>query len=296
VLTAVPPPTPRALLPLLGAIVLFGAAWPITKVAIVAGAGPAWFALGRAGLSSVGSAVLLLALGRMRRPGRADLPALLAVGVFQLAGFFALGHLAVALVPAGTTAVLSNATTVWIVPLSLLFLHEHIPARRWAATIVSVLGVIVLAGPWAIDWSRPGIVLGHVLLLGAALSWSIAMVALRRWPPRLTMLQMLPWAFAIATLILLPLALSRPVGHWTASGWTALVLIGAVAGPGGTWCVMRATQVLPVVVASIGFLGAPAVGLLLAVLWLGETLTWGLGLGSVLILLGVAVAAWPKRA
>lgn len=290
-----PAPAPAALLPLFGAILLFGASWPITKIAVADGAGPAWFALGRAGLSGLGATTLLLATGRLRRPGRADLPALLAVGIFQLAGFFGLAHLAVALVPAGTTAVLSNATTLWIVPLSLLVLHERIPRRRWAATLASIMGVVVLAGPWAIDWSRPGILLGHALLLGAALSWSIAMVALRRWPPRLTMLQMLPWAFALATLLLLPLALSRPFGHWTAPGWAALLVIGALVGPGGTWCVMRSTMTLPVVVASIGFLGAPAIGLLLASLWLGEPLTWPLAAGSLLILAGVAIAAWPAR-
>ncbi len=112
----------------MGAIVLFGAAWPVTKVAVEHGAGPAWFALGRAGFSGVVAAVVVSAAGRLRLPGRADMPALLAVGFLQLAGFFALGHLALALVPAGRAAVLSNATGVWIVPLSLL-LGERVSSR-----------------------------------------------------------------------------------------------------------------------------------------------------------------------
>ena len=56
------------------------------------------------------------ALGRAG--AHADLRALLMLGLFQLAGFFALSHAGAAWVPAGRTAVLSNATTIWIVPES----------------------------------------------------------------------------------------------------------------------------------------------------------------------------------
>ncbi len=273
-------------------IVLFGAAWPITKVAVLHGAGPAWFALGRAGLSGLMATAVVSATGRLRVPGRADMPALLAVGFLQLAGFFALAHLAVALVPAGQTAVLSNAAGVWLVPLSVL-LGERVPPRQWLAAGLGITGVVVLVGPSALDWSRPGILLGNALLLGAALSWALAMLVLRRRPPRMTMLEMLPWAFGIAALTLLPLALSRPTGQWDGAGWAALLSIGLVAGPVGTWCVMQATRLLPVTVSTTGFLAAPAVGLLLSSAWLGETLTPDLLLGSALILGGIAAATLP---
>ncbi len=144
-------------------------------------------------------------------------------------------------------------------------------------------------------WSQPGVVLGNALLLGAALSWSLAMIALRRRPPTMSMLEMLPWAFGLATLALLPLALTRPVGRWDGEGWAAMLFIGLVAGPGGTWCVMQATRTLPMVVASTGFLGAPAVGVLLSSAWLGEALTPALLLGSALILGGVAAAPSAAR-
>lgn len=286
---------PRAgVFPLAGVIFLFGAAWPVTKVAIEHGAGPAWFALGRAGFSCAVGTAAVAAAGKLRAPRRADMPALLAIGLLQLAGFFALGHLALALVPAGRAAVLSNATGVWIVPLSAM-LGETVSRRQRLAAGLGLLGVLVLVGPWGMDWSRPGLVLGNALLLGAALSWALAMVALRRWPPSMTMLEMLPWAFGLATLALLPLALTRPVGHWDGPGWAALLFIGLVAGPGGTWCVMQATRLLPMVVASTGFLGAPAVGVLLSAVWLHEPLTPELLLGSAFILGGVAAAALPRR-
>lgn len=284
-----------ALAQLLGAVVLLGASWPITRYALLQGAGPFWFALGRASLSMTAATVVLGLFGRLRLPMRPDLPALLALGLLQLAGFFALVHSAVAWVPAGRTAILSNATLIWAVPLSLLLLHEAIPARRWVAAGLGLVGVIVLSGPWAIDWSAPNLLLGHICLLAAAGCWAATMAVVRRWPPRRSMLELLPWAFGLASLALLPFALLHAPGAWTRPAITALLAIGLVAAPVGTWCTMQATTELPLVVASVGFLAAPAVGVVLAALWLHEPLTLDVVVGSTLILGGAAVAIVPGR-
>lgn len=293
-----PPVIPTAGLLQLGvSVLLFSSAWPITKQAITLGANPMWFAFGRAGFSGLAAFVALALLGRLRWPGRADFPALFAVGLLQLATFFAFAHFAVSLVPAGRTAVLSNVTTVWIVPLSLWLLGEAIPPRRWIAAGLGLAGIAVLINPWAIDWSQPGVVLGHVLLLGAAGAWAIAMVIVRRTPPHLSMLQLLPWCFGLASLALLPLALltGEGPGHWGGPAIGALAYIGLLAGPVGTWCVMQVAATLPTMIASIGFLATPAAGLLLSAWWLGEKITADLVAGTVCILAGVAVATWPRR-
>ena len=78
---------------------------------------------------------------------------MLAVGGLQLGAYFALAHEAVAWVPAGRTAILANTTTIWVVPLSLFFLRETIPPRRWLAAGMGLAGVLVLINPLAIDWS-----------------------------------------------------------------------------------------------------------------------------------------------
>jgi len=50
---------PEGLLQLLGSIVLLSSAWPITKVALAAGATPSWFAVGRAGFSGLAAFAVL---------------------------------------------------------------------------------------------------------------------------------------------------------------------------------------------------------------------------------------------
>ena len=288
---------PAGLAQLAGSIVLLGGAWPITKYAVNTGATPLWFAEGRAVLSCLAAAVLLGVMRRLRVPGRADLPALLSVGLLQLAAFFALVHAAVAWVPAGRTAILCNVTSVFVAPLSLLVLREPISRRRWAATSLGLAGVVVLMGPWAIDWSRANVLVGHAFLLGAAAGWAVTIIVVRRFPPRASMLELLPWCFGLASLVLLPLVLLEGggVGRWSPGGVAALAFIGLLAGPVGTWCVMQAAVSLPALVASVGFLGTPVTGLLLASAWLGEPMTADLLFGSALVLGGVFCAAWPGR-
>lgn len=284
-----------AVLQLAGAVALLGASWPVTRYALMQGAAGSWFAFGRAGLSTLASVAVLAAFGRLRWPGRRDMPALLALGLLQLAAFFALAHAALAFVPAGRTAILSNATLIPAVPLSVLVLREAIPPRRWAAAGLGLGGVVVLTGPWAIDWTAPGMLWGHALLLLAATCWAAAMIVVRRWPPALSMLALLPWAFGLAGMALLPLALSHGAGVWTAPSVAALLGIGLVAAPAGTWCVMQAQRSLPVVVASVGFLAAPVLGVMVSAAWLHEPVTVDVLAGAGLVLGGALMAVLPGR-
>ena len=279
-------------------VILLSSAWPLTKIALSLGSTPLWFAEGRAVLSGLTATLILALRGRLRVPHRADLPAMVAVGVFQLGGYFALAHEAVAWIPAGRTAILANTTTMWVVPLSLIFLHERIPPRRWAAVALGVVGVVVLMSPWAIDWTSRNVLIGHTFLLGASLSWSIAIIVTRAATPRMSMFELLPWCFAVCAVMLLPLLLwHAPDGSLgtNPTSWAALAYIGLLAGPLGTWCVMQATATLPTVVSSVGFLTTPAVSLILANVFLGEKFTVDLLMGSALIVGGVGFAAWPGR-
>jgi O-acetylserine/cysteine efflux transporter len=253
------------LIQLLASVVLLSSAWPLTKIALAAGSTPLWFAEGRAVLSGLIACLMLAVTGGLRFPARPDLPAMFAIGGLQLGAYFALAHEAVAWVPAGRTAILANTTTIWVVPLSLIFLREPIPARRW---------------------------------LAAGLSWSIAIIVTRATKPNLSMFALLPWCFLIGSLVLAPLV-AWHAPHGTLGGsptsWWALGYIGLIAGPLGTWCVMEATAKLPTLVSSIGFLTTPAVSLILANVFLHEPFTPDLLAGSALIMTGVAFAAWPKR-
>jgi O-acetylserine/cysteine efflux transporter len=295
---AAPAVSTSGLLQLLASIVLLSSAWPLTKVALAAGTTPLWFAEGRAVLSGLVASILLLVLRRFRLPARADLPAVFAIGGLQLGVYLALAHEAVAWVPAGRTAILANTTTIWVVPLSLVFLRERIPAGRWVAAALGLAGVAVLINPLAIDWRVGSVLIGHVFLLGAGLSWSIAIIVTRAVRLRSSMFVLLPWCFLVGAVVLAPLVWwHAPHGTFGVApvSWWALAYIGLVAGPLGTWCIMEATAKLPTLVSSVGFLTTPAISLILANIVLHEPFTADLLAGSALIMAGVACAAWPGR-
>ena len=271
-------------------VVLFGGVWPISKDAL-RHASPLWFALNRAALAALVTGLALAALGRLKWPARADLPAVLALGLLQLGGFFALMHLALGILPAGRSSILGNVTLFWLIPLSVWLLGEKVSPRRWWAAGLGLCGVTVLMAPWEWAATSPAVVLGYAMLLCCSLMWSLAIIVTRRWPPSRSVLELLPFCFALAALLVAPIAVWRePQGGIGPGAWWQAAFVGGVAGPIGTWATIEAGRRLPGTIVSLGFLMVPALGVVVSSLWLGETLGLDVLLGGGLIVASVLVA------
>jgi drug/metabolite transporter (DMT)-like permease len=216
-------------------------------------------------------------LGRLRWPGRADWPIVLSIGAFQLSFFFALSNLGMRSVPAGRSGVLAYSTMLWLVPLSLV-LGERVGGRGIAGTLLGTLGIVVLIDPWRFDWSDRAVVQGHVWLLLAGLSWALALLHARRHRWRMSPLDVLPWQMSVATVLLWILALViEPHGQLDFGRpnlWIALLYIGVFAGPAGTW-------------ASVSVI-------LSSVVLVNEPVTWPLSLGTLLVIVGIAIVTWSE--
>ncbi len=78
---------------------------------------------------------------RTRRPGMHLLRGVMGVSA-MLCGFYAITHL-----PLADAVSLSFTRPLFLVPLAVLFLGERVRARRWAATAVGFLGVVVMLRP-----------------------------------------------------------------------------------------------------------------------------------------------------
>jgi len=276
-------------------VLIFGISWPLLKGGIAAGATPIWFAAARACLSALGAFALVGALRLLRWPQRRDWPIILSNGVLQLACFFTLGNLALRYIPAGPSAVLAYTTTLWLVPLEVLTGGSRLDLWRGLGLLAGLGGVVALLNPLAIDWSRQGVLVGHGFLLLAALSWAVAIFHARRhaWDG-LSPLQVLPWQMGVACLVLVPLAaIAEPAGRLPLVPPVvgALAYIGLIGGPIATWAATSVARALPTLVSSLGFLGVPVLGIIVATLWLGEPLTATLIVGAGLVIAGLVIVA-----
>jgi drug/metabolite transporter (DMT)-like permease len=285
----------RQALALLALVVaLFGTAWPAMKTGLL-DATPVWYAAARAYLSAATAFALLAILGKLALPRRADWPIVLSVGTGQLAGFFMLVNLGLGMVPAGRGSVLAYTTSIWLVPIGILALGERLDRWRAAGLVLGLAGMAVLFNPAALDWSDGAVLLGNLSLLGAALTWSIAILHARtyRWP-RLSPLQVVPWQMSWAALLLTVFAaIVEPEGRigLSTTSLIPLAYISIVVGPVATWAAMSVSRALPTIVSSLGFLAVPAVGILSSALVLGEPVTWSLATGAGLIIGGAALVS-----
>jgi drug/metabolite transporter (DMT)-like permease len=135
-------------------------------------------------------------------------------------------------------------------------------------------------------------VIGHAMLILAALLWSIAIIVTRRFPAKSPMFHLLPWAFSTGALVILPFALVlEPSGGIGPASWPFMLYIGLIVAPIGTWCVVEVGRRLPGAVASVAFLLVPAFGVFVSTLWLGEAFGWDMMVGSGLIVGSVILAA-----
>jgi drug/metabolite transporter (DMT)-like permease len=273
-------------------VAIFGAAAPVIQVGLT-DATPTWFAFWRALLSAGATALLVGWRGGVRVPARADLAVVFAVGVCQIGAFFALLHLALTLVPAGRATLLAYTTQLWLVPISAFALGERPGPRRLLAVALGLAGIVVLADPVAAPLA------GVALLLGASFFWAVAIAVLRASRPAAPLVSLLPWQFALAALVLLPVAaLTEPAGgvRLTAHSVAALAFLGVFGGPVATWAASSVSRALPALVASVGFLGVPLVSLAISVAALGEAVTLELAAGGGLILSALLILAVRRQA
>ena len=81
--------------------------------------------------------------------------------VSMMAGFWAIGHL-----PLAQAVALSYSTPIFVTIAAVVFLHEQVRARRWAAVALGFVGVLVIVRPGSADFSAGTL----VALVAAVLS------------------------------------------------------------------------------------------------------------------------------
>tara|TARA_Y100001936_G_C15918873_1_gene582856 strand:- start:23 stop:919 length:897 start_codon:yes stop_codon:yes gene_type:complete len=269
----------------------YGWLWPVMSLGVDF-IPPLWFATTRVFFGALVLMIILAVRGELKMPTRADLPAILSVGICMMGLYVSLVHTAMIFIPAGRGALLGYSTPLWVAPAAVLLFREKINLMRASGVILGLSGLAVLFNPVELNWSDKNAWMGSGMCILAAISWSVAILQMRNHEWHLTPLQLGPWQLLLATAVTLPFSIwvedyRSPL--WSIELYGLLLYGGAIGTALGMWSIASAIQKLGALTTSVGLLGGPLVAITTSVLFLGEIMTLTLGGGLVLILGGIAL-------
>ncbi len=274
----------------------WGLTWPVNKV-IMESMSPYWMSAFRAAIATTMLLAVALPRGRMVVPTLQDIPVVLSITLLHMVGFAVLASVGLQLVPVGRSVVLAYTTPLWVLPGAALFLGERLTPRRVLGVVLGMLGLAFLFNPFAFDWSDRDALLGHGALLLAALLWAASILHNRGHKWRATPFELAPWEMMLATLLLLVIALISD--SWHAIAWdTKLVLLLIVSSTVGSalpfWTIAMAGRNLPALSVSMGLLVSPVIGILAAIIGLGEAPEPAVMVALLLVIGGVVLGTMGR--
>jgi drug/metabolite transporter (DMT)-like permease len=289
---------PRRLIGLLiGLTLAWGLNWPIMKVALREMA-PMRFrtlCLVCGGVGLLG----LAASGRLRLAvPRGQWPRLVAMALVNMAGWNIFAIYGVRLMESGRAAILGYTMPVWAAVFSAWLLAERITRRRALGVALAIAGVILLMGAELQAVGRAP--LGAILMLGAASSWALGTVMLKRWPVSLPTSSLAAWQMLIAAVPIIAAALALeggPLNPLRLSLWPMLAVFYnvSVSFVFSYWAWTKIALVAPVGVSSLAVMAVPVVGVFSSMLLIGERPQWQDYLALALVIASLSTVMIPPR-
>jgi drug/metabolite transporter (DMT)-like permease len=294
---AISPRLPQAALWLIiGLNIFWGLNWPMIKLAVNEMPVMSFRAFcvygGAAGLFAIA-----LASRQSLAVPRGAWPVLLLCALFNITCWHLLGAWGVSLLNSGRAAILGFTMPLWAVVFGALLLGERITARRLGGLVLGMVAMALLFSS-EISSARAAPV-GTFAMLGAALSWAVGTVIMKRWPLRMPAAAFTAWQFALggipmfAGALLFDLDKLHPVSVSASIGLAYTIVIAFVFCH---WAWVRLIAIVPAGVASLSILGVAPVGVFSGMLILGESPHWQDFAALALVVAAIASVLWPKSA
>jgi len=230
------------------------------------------------------------------------LPAISRKEFFQVLGVGFVGYgvslslqfLGTKLSSAANGSLVTSATPAFVLLFAWMLLKEKITGRRLLALFLATLGVIAVIDPRSAQLD-PELFVGNLFLIGAAITWALYSVLVRKVTQKINVLLFSLIAFIGG------LPVSAPAGAWELStvgvGEISLGVVGGVLFIGviSTALAMvlwnTAFAYVDASLASLTFFAQPVVGTLLGWLFLNERITPLFLLGGLLIGIGLIISS-----
>jgi drug/metabolite transporter (DMT)-like permease len=225
---------------------------------------------------------------------RRQIAQVLGVGFVGYGISLSLQFLGTKLSTAANGSLVTSATPAFVLLFAWLLLKEKITARRLLALFLATLGVIAVIDPRSAQLN-PDLFLGNLALIGAAISWALYSVLVRRSTQNMDILLFSLIAFMGG----LPVCV--PAAAWELStvgaGEISLGVVGGVLFLGiiSTALAMvlwnTAFAYVDAGLASLTFFAQPVVGTILGWVFLKEKITPLFLLGGFLIGIGLVISS-----
>jgi drug/metabolite transporter (DMT)-like permease len=280
-------------------LMTFLSSWtPIAVGWAVAGIPPIAGGVMRFVLAALTLGLVLLVRRRLPMPVKADWPLIIGLGIVCVPVNQAAFWGGVAMANPSHAAMLYSTTPVIVTVLSCLIGIERWSARAIAGAILAVVGVIVILLDAGLFLSR-SFLLGDLLLLGAAATWSGYLVFSRRLNKQYGSLVAQFWIFIAGAVVSLPLLLIPSqrvdVSHIPLKSWLGLGYLIFFVAVGVfflyNWCNARQP---PSRVATFGNAALPLTLVWEAMIQRRLPGIWFL-VGSVILLTGMFLAIYRPR-
>jgi len=241
--------------------------------------------------------VIVLLMRGFPKISRKQLLQVLSVGFVGYGISLSLQFLGTKLSTAANGSLVTSATPAFVLIFAWILLKEKITWLRLVALLLATLGVVAVIDPRSAQLN-PDLFLGNVSLLGAAVTWALYSVLVRKATQNL---DVLPFSL-IAFIGGLPV--SVPASAWELTtlgvGEISLGVVGGVLFLGiiSTALAMvlwnTAFAFVDANLASLTFFAQPVVGTILGWLFLGERITPLFLFGGLLIGLGLVISSREK--
>jgi len=225
---------------------------------------------------------------------RAQWVQLLAIGIVGYGISLGFQFSGTKLSTAANGAVITAATPAFVYLFAWLLLSEGVSGRQLLALLLSTIGVLLVVDSRQAQLDAH-LLLGNLLLVGAAVTWALYSVLVRRATKEIDALSFTFVAFLGGLLVAIPAAVwelrAESVGAIGLGTLAGVLYLGVVSTAVAAYLWNKAFELLEAGVASLTFFAQPLVGAGLGALLLGERLTALFLAGAFLILLCLCLAA-----
>jgi drug/metabolite transporter (DMT)-like permease len=275
----------------------WGINWPIMK-AVLFEMAPLHFRT----LCLLFGAAGLFAIARMGglpiRVPKGQWPRTIAIALVNTMAWNIFAVYGVQLMASGRAAILGYTMPVWSVIIATWLLKEPFTKRRALGCVLGGAGLLLLLGEEIQAVGRSP--LGAILMIGAAVSWAVGTIMIKRWPVSLPVSAFTAWQLLISALPLFFSAITFESGTFNPFALSLWPMLGVfynlfVVFIFCYWAWMKIALVAPVGVSSLSIMMIPVVGVFSGMLLLGEIPHWQDYAALLLTVTSLATVLMPAK-